>query len=266
MDISVIIPTYRPQNYLWDCLESLYNQSFSKNRFEVILILNGEREPFDGDIKRYINSLSELQINYIYSQVKGVSNARNLGLDVAKGEYIAFIDDDDYVSPNYLEELFKHAQKDVIPVCRPLSFLNGASEFNEYSITKEYDRYYKKNRLPFYIPKRFFNGPVYKLIHKDVIGNRRFDCRFRNGEDSLFMFLISDRMKYVEFADKSTIYYRRIRENSATQSKKAFGYSFVNYSKLIIEHTIICFKNYPNYNFRFYINSIIGRIKSIVLD
>ncbi len=266
MDISVIIPTYSPQNYLWECLDSLNNQSFSKERFEVILVLNGDKNPFESEIKAYIGSHQKLQINYIYTQNKGVSNARNIGLDTARGEYIAFIDDDDYISRNYLEELYKHARKDVIPVCRPLSFIDGTSEFETYNISKEYDRYHDKGRLPFYIPKRFFNGPVYKLIHKDVIGNRRFDERFKNGEDSLFMFLISDRMKYVEFADESATYFRRIRQNSATQSKKPFGYSFLNYSRLIVEHTKIYFSDYSNYYLGFYLNSIIGRIKSIILD
>lgn len=266
MDISVIIPTYSPQNYLWECLDSLNNQSFSKERFEVILVLNGDKNPFESEIKAYIGSHQKLQINYIYTQNKGVSNARNIGLDTARGEYIAFIDDDDYVSPNYLEELYKHAGVDVIPVCRPLSFVDGASKYEVYNITKEYDRYANKKRLPFYIPKRFFNGPVYKLIHKDVIGDRRFDERFKNGEDSLFMFLISDRMKYVEFADESAIYYRRIRANSATQSKKPFGYSFFNYSRLMVIHSVIFLRDYPNYNLSFYVNSIVGRIKSIILD
>lgn len=266
MKISVIVPTYRPGSYLRECLDSLVKQSFDHSCYEVIVVLNGEKQVYEDKILEYIKGHKDVNFNYLYSSTPGVSKARNLGLDAAKGEYIAFIDDDDYISQNYLEELYKHAGNNIIPVCRPLSFVDGTSVYEKYAITKDFDRFHQDGRLPFYIPKRFFNGPVYKLIHRDVIGNRRFDERFKNGEDSLFMFLISDKMEYVEFAAESAIYYRRIRQNSATQSKKPFGYSFLNYSRLIIEHTIIYFKNYPHYNFRFYISSIIGRIKSIILD
>ena len=266
MKISVIVPTYRPGSYLRECLDSLVKQTFDHSCYEVIVVLNGEKQDFEAGILEYIKSYHDVNFKYLYSSIPGVSKARNLGLDAAKGEYIAFIDDDDFISQNYLEELYRHASNDIIPVCRPLSFMDGASVYEEYPVTKEYDRFHDKVRLSFYIPKRFFNGPVYKLIHRDVIGDRRVDERFKNGEDSLFMFLISDRMKYVEFAADSAVYYRRIRQNSATQSKKPFGYSFLNYSRLIVEHTIIYFRNYPHYNFRFYINSIIGRIKSIILD
>ena len=266
MEISVIIPTYNPGAYLIDCLESITYQTMNPARFEVIIVLNGEKQGYEEKILEYIGKHSNINFVYLYSSIPGVSKARNMGLDAAKGEYVAFIDDDDYVSRCYLEELYKHASKDVIPVCRPLSFKDGTSDYEEYSITKEYDRYCANSRLPFFIPKRFFNGPVYKLIHRKIIGNRRFDNRFKNGEDSLFMFLISDRMKYVEFAADSAIYYRRIRPNSATQSKKPFGYSFINYSRLILVHSVIYFKNFPKYNFNFFINSIIGRIKSIIID
>lgn len=266
MDISVIIPTYKPESYLWECLDSLTSQTLSYEQYEIIVVLNGERNPYEIEIENYIQKHLEVNIQYYYSPLPGVSNARNIGLDNAKGDYVAFVDDDDFVSKNYLEELLKHADVDTIPVCRPLSFIDGTQDYYAYNITRDFDKYSGETRVPFYKPKRFFNGPVYKLIHKDVIGSRRFDVRFKNGEDSLFMFLISDKMKYVEFADSSAIYYRRIRTNSATQSKKAFGYSFRNYTKLIFVHTKIFFGGFPRYNFLFYLNSVLGRVKSIILD
>lgn len=264
--ISVIIPSYKPKEYLWDCLDSLRSQTFSKDSFEVLIILNGCCEPYYGEIEVYLHKHNELKCRLIQTDTGGVSNARNIGLDESKGDYICFIDDDDFVSPNYLEELLKHASLDTIPVCRPLSFEDGTQQYSDYNITKDYDKYCTLKKVPFFKPKRFFNGPVYKLIHRDVIGERRFDTRFKNGEDSLFMFLISDRIKYVEFTDKSVIYYRRVRPNSATQSKKPFGYSMKNYSKLMAVQTGIFFKGIPRYNLRFYVSSLVGRVKSIILD
>ncbi len=264
--ISVIIPSYKPGDYLWECLVSLRLQIFPKDQFEVLLILNGCDVPYSDKINKYIEENLGFNIHLIQTNKPGVSNARNIGIENSKGEYIAFLDDDDFISPNYLEELYKHAGVDTIPVCRPLSFIDGTKVYSEYNITKDYDKYCNKGRVPFYKPRRFFNGPVYKLIHRSIIGDRRFDTRFKNGEDSLFMFLISDKIKYVEFADKTTVYYRRVRQNSATQSKKPFGYSIKNYTKLMGVQTAIFLKGVPRYNFWFYLRSMEGRLKSILFD
>ena len=56
MKISVIIPTYKPKEYLWECLDSLYNQTLSKQDFEVLLVLNGCDEPYKSNIRKYINN------------------------------------------------------------------------------------------------------------------------------------------------------------------------------------------------------------------
>ena len=107
MEISVIIPTYKPQDYLWRCLDSLDGQTLAKDKFEVILVLNGCKEPYDGEIKNYAVNHSQLPLDYIQTDKGGVSNARNIGIDAANGDYITFIDDDDYVSPRYLEALLE---------------------------------------------------------------------------------------------------------------------------------------------------------------
>ena len=107
--ISVIIPTYKPDYTLYECLDSLNNQSFDKNQFEILLILNGDRHPYEQEISNYI-STSLLKINYFYCSEKGVSNARNFGIKVANGEYITFIDSDDWVSENYLDGLLKRSK------------------------------------------------------------------------------------------------------------------------------------------------------------
>ena len=118
MYISVIIPTYKPKAYLWECLDSLIIQSFPKEDFEVILVLNGCDEPYKSAIENYISTkMQRMNINFINTKQGGVSNARNLGLDVARGKYITFIDDDDYISSSYLQDLFNIANRDTISLC-----------------------------------------------------------------------------------------------------------------------------------------------------
>ena len=111
--ISVIIPTYLPKDYLWECMDSLENQTLSKDEFEVILVLNGEREPYESNIRKKLHEYTFTN-KLLYSTPNGVSRARNLGLDHAQGQYICFIDDDDWVSDSYLEELLSRANANSI--------------------------------------------------------------------------------------------------------------------------------------------------------
>ena len=126
MKISVIIPTYKPQDYLWECLNSLVAQTFPKEDFEVILVLNGCCEPWKSNIQQYIDArMQGMNVNYIQTDEGGVSNARNIALDFAKGDYVTFIDDDDLISPTYLEELYEKAAPDTVSLCYPYAFNDG---------------------------------------------------------------------------------------------------------------------------------------------
>ena len=85
--ISVIIPTYKPKDYLWECLDSLSCQTIEKSKFEVLIILNGCNEPYNTQIIKYIESQQNVQWRLFQTDEPGVSNARNIGLDKAEGEY-----------------------------------------------------------------------------------------------------------------------------------------------------------------------------------
>lgn len=264
MLISVIIPSYKPKRYLWECLNSLIEQTFSKNDFEVILILNGCDDPYKAEIEEFISTkMLGMNVKFIHTLQGGVSNARNIGLDQACGEYITFIDDDDYVSSEYLSELYQHANSDVISLCYPLAFYDGQLEKFPYRITKQYNKYNRTSKLPFYKVRRYFDGPVYKLLHRSIISDRRFDINYKNGEDTLFMFLISDKIKYVNFTSRSAIYYRRVRLGSATSSITTKD-NISNLLHLIYEYTNIFINGICRYNFYFYFTRILGAIRSIL--
>ncbi|MCK9220806.1 MAG: glycosyltransferase family 2 protein [Bacteroidales bacterium] len=262
MNISVIIPSFKPKEYLWECLHSLEVQSFPKENFEVLLVLNGCNEPYNGQIKTFLDT-SNLNVNYIQTNTPGVSNARNIGLDEAKGDYICFIDDDDFVSPLYLEELYLKAKPDIVSLCRPLAFTDGKEDYHTYLITRDFDSNYSLGKIPFYRSKKFFSGSVYKLIYKDIICDRKFDTRFKNGEDSIFMFLISDRLKYVDFTSSNAIYYRRNREGSAVASRNQKSV-VSNRCKMIFEYTKIFFSNLGKYRFIFYVSRLLASLRVII--
>ena len=105
MKSTIIIPTYQPGEYIYECLGSITKQTLPAADFETIIILNGPKEPYYTQIKEYVDKYDSHNFTFIYTNVPGVSNARNVGLDNAKGEYITFVDDDDIISSEYLEEL-----------------------------------------------------------------------------------------------------------------------------------------------------------------
>ncbi len=267
MKISVILPSYKPQSYLGECLESLANQTFSSSDFEILLILNGCDEPYRSYIKEFIKDKDMHNVCLIQTNKSGVSNARNIGLDQARGDYVTFIDDDDYVSPSYLKELYEKASPDTISLCYPYAFNDGESDIQlpHYYITRAYNysvRQTGKLRLSSKI-RKYFSSPCMKLIPMNFIQGRRFDMRFKNSEDSLFMFLISDRFRYFAITSPKAIYYRRYRLESAVMARRPFNVRLKNSFHICLAFSRIYFGNIYQYNTVFYLTRILGQLKSL---
>lgn len=261
MKISVIVPTYKPKEYLWECLDSLVAQTLPGSEWELLLVLNGCCEPWRTQIEQYIGSkMQGMNVVFVQTDTPGVSNARNIALDRARGEYITFIDDDDYVSPSYLEELYAKVSPNTISLCYPYAFNDGNPEVQlSYGITDAYE-YCKKNSCDSISSRvrKYFSGPWMKLIPMSFIQERRFDVRFKNGEDCIFMFLLSDRYKKMSFTSRNAIYYRRFREGSAVTTKRSKKEVILNSLKCMNEYTKIFFRG--NYSVYFYLSRIIAEL------
>lgn len=266
MKITVIVPSYKPQAYLWECLDSIYNQTFSKTDYELVLVLNGCCEPYNSQIKDWLSMHKDLQVQYIQTDEGGVSNARNIALDNVKGEYVTFIDDDDLISPMYLEELYEEVAPDTVSLCYPYAFNDGERDPQlPYSITDAYDYCTQHNcRSLTSRVRKFFSGPCMKLIPMSFIQGRRYDVRFKNGEDSLFMFLISDKVDKISFTSKNAVYYRRYRIGSAVMVKRSIWNVTQNQIKLIKEYSKIFFRHPFEYSVNFYLTRIFGALRVIL--
>lgn len=263
MKISVIVPTYKPQAYLWECLDSIYNQTFHKSDYELVLVLNGCNEPYNTQILDWLSKHKDLNVQFFQIDTGGVSNARNIALDNAKGEYVTFIDDDDLISTAYLKELYEKATPDTVSLCYPYAFNDGDIEKQlPYSITKAYDYICKhKCKKLSSMARKFFSGPCMKLIPMSFIHDRRYDVRFKNGEDSLFMFLISDKIDKVSFTSKDAIYYRRFRENSACTRSKTKREIIANKMNMIKAYISIYLRKPQKYSLLFFITRLLGALR-----
>lgn len=265
MKISIIVPTYKPQAYLWECLDSIYNQTFPKTDYEVLLVLNGCNEPYNAQIKEWLSEHPDLQVQYFQTDEGGVSNARNIALDNVKGEYVTFIDDDDYISMNFLESLMLVADENTIAIACPHAFKDGHEDVKvRYPLTDMYSRLYSDKKYSPSKVRRYFSGPCMKLFPKSFIQGRKFDTRFSIGEDGLFMFLISDRFEYIRFASADAIHYRRYRDNSlitSPRTKKQVRENSINLLKVMLGYFV---RSPIKYNLKFSMLQIASVLKSII--
>ncbi len=264
MQISVVIPTCKPQSYIWKCLDSLESQTMNKKEFEVVIVLNGCDEPYHSQIAEYISEHPQLQIRFLHTPVSGVSHARNTGIKSAIGKYICFIDDDDYVSDDYLQLLFNEASYGCIPLGNFLNFYDEKPDvfFDDY-ISKGYKKICGKKNLSIWDVKVYMNVLVCKLIPRDICLKEEFNTLFSRGEDSLYMFSISRFFHTYKAASADAVYYRRIRSASATHTerfpqmiKRGFLFSW----KILR----IWLKHPSQYNFFFFISRCLAIWKAAV--
>lgn len=105
--ISVIVPVYNVEKVLYHCIDSILNQSFVD--FEILLVNDGSTDNSGRICDKYAEK--DTRVKVIHKQNGGVSSARNAGIEAAQGEYICFVDSDDYLESNYLKELIETKKK-----------------------------------------------------------------------------------------------------------------------------------------------------------
>lgn len=264
MKISVIIPTFKPQGYLWECLDSLLAQTLPMDKFEVLVVLNGSKEPYYEQIADYaIRHAGCLNIKILYTSEGGVSNARNIGLDNAKGRFIAFIDDDDRVSPTYLEEMLSKADDNTIIISNTYNYCESEPDVLLSGRTTELHGVLSaKGKTSLKSSRRFFFTVWMKLIPAAIIAGRRFDPKFAVGEDGIFMFRISDKIKFTDFTSGNAIYYHRLRIDSAMANQTDNGWlkRMWNDIKMICAYTQIYINGLRRYSLHFFLTRIRGSI------
>jgi len=262
MDLSIIIPTYKTGEYIKETIESIARQDLFGYEIEIIMILNGEKEPYFS----LLNDINKpFPYKIIYTQVKGVSNARNIGIAEAKGRYLMFLDDDDLLSENYIGAILSNVKdENTVYISNVLCFKEGIKEYYKDYIGKFIDKHTNgnKNKKNFSISRysKLMSSSCFKLIPKKIIDNTRFNTSLSISEDALFMFEISKNIKNIQICD-SIFYYRRVRKNSALKIKKSSILHIRNYLKFVSSLTIVYLKNIFRLNFYFYLNRLMASTK-----
>lgn len=255
MKISVIIPTYKPQSYLWECLESLRNQTMDHSNFEVLLVLNGCCEPYQSQIKEFLSKHDMNNVRFFQTDKPGVSNARNMALDNATGQYITFLDDDDIISKNYLLSLSEKADEKTLVVSDVKVFNESIFQSSNDYISEAFRRFKTNEKSSIFLKRSFLSSSCCKIIPKAMIGDFRFNPLLKIGEDSLFMFSISKNIKEIKLADDA-IYYRRCRSGSASRSEKTISHKMKICFTQITEYIRLYLKSPFQYNFFLFLSRL----------
>lgn len=261
--ISVIIPSYRPGNYIWKCLDSLNEQTLSKSEFEVIIVLNGCNEPYVEFLSKGISNYPGLQIRLLHTEVGGVSNARNIGLDNARGEYIAFIDDDDWVSPIYLKDMLSMVKENSIVASNEIDYNEDTEAEGASYITRAYQRCKAHGCVSLFKGRSLMSSSCCKLIPQSVIDGKRFDTSFTLSEDSLFMTSISSKVKTIIPSDERCIYYRRVHQTSASR-KAPLSIRRNQVKRLVRANIKLYLQDVVNNDLLFFISRIVAAMLKLI--
>ena len=181
--ISIIVPIYKAEKYIHRCIDSILAQSHTD--FELLLIDDGSPDNCGAICDEY--AAKDSRVRVFHKENGGVSSARNLGLDHAQGEWITFVDIDDYVHPDFLASLY--AQHDADLIVGSFQMVNSKEEWDTILEDCFYDKtQFSKNVIDLSL-KIHFHTPWTKLYRNDIIvGNHlRFDEKMHSSEDWLFV-------------------------------------------------------------------------------
>lgn len=264
MEISVIIPTYRPAAYLWQCLDSLCAQTLPSDCFEVVLVLNGCQNPYEENIGNYLRG-KDIHVNFLQTDVPGVSHARNMGLDYARGKYVAFIDDDDWISPDYLKSLLEKAAEGRIVAADVRSYIEEKECYStSHFLSKAYALYRRNGEAGGIMAGRsLLSSACCKLIPREMIGKMRFDTRIPLGEDAFFMASISKNMEELVLASEDACYYFRIRKNSSSHKERPYRERAGIVCRLCRSYARLYLSDMRHYDFLFITSRIVATLRRL---
>ncbi len=255
--VSIIIPVYNVEKYLEKCLISLINQTLKE--IEIICVNDGSTDNSRAILEQF--QLKDKRIKILNQENLGVSQARNNGINIAQGEYIGFVDSDDYVDNDYFEKLYNSAKKFNAEV--------AAGDLRKEKNNKIYKKRfnYKKEELFIkpadkiknaYIPK--YNYTCNKIYKRDSLLN--LNLPFENGryyEDILWSVKAIYYLKGFVTVPNTYYFYNRNNENSichhqTTKYLEDKLYADQELLSFLVEHNIPILLNirkskYTNFKF-----------------
>lgn len=203
--ISIIVPIYNVEKYLDECVKSIVNQTY-KN-LEIILVDDGSPDSCPQKCDEW--SAKDKRIKVLHKPNGGLSDARNAGIEASKGEFIMFVDSDDFVKDNIVGNLYSLLIKTTADVtcCGIFKYKNGESYpvYNEY--IKSDVSFTGLEQLKNILNLRTDFSAWGKLYRREAIGNHRF-IKGRYNEDIIFLFELYQSCNLISYTNNRFYYYR----------------------------------------------------------
>lgn len=224
--VSIIVPVYNAEKYLKRCLESIINQTY-KN-IEVILVDDGsvDKSPEICDEYKELDN----RVKVIHKENGGASSARNIGLDAVNGEFVCFVDSDDWIEKNMIEVLLKKLKESNVDIvrCNTCELDNQVKESWTETRDKVIDNVLNGN----------ISAYVYLLIVKyEIVKNIRFNENILLMEDTLFLLNILIKECKINFINEKLYHYEMnnggLTLSTRNAKNKIFG--LIEYKNKVIE-------------------------------
>lgn len=215
--ISVIVPVYNVAPYLEIALDSIRYQSYQN--LEIILINDGSTDDSSSICKKYLNQ--DLRFKYIYQENAGLSAARNTGIAAASGEYITFVDSDDWLDTSAIEILYRNLKKyDADIAAGNYNMYNDSKqEFSFKVFDSDYrEQVYVDKEIMYQFAKQEMKDMAWactmmKLYKMDLFAGLRFPLG-KNVEDNFVIYKVFLKAKRVVHVEKAIYWYRVGREST----------------------------------------------------
>lgn len=220
--ISIIIPIYNDDQYLGRCLSSVMKQTY--HNIEIVLVDDGSTDQSLVICQQYVNR--DPRFKLIVQANQGVSAARNTGLSYATGDYICFVDGDDFINPDYCSSLFHHLRNDDADIavnsyifCRKGKYyviLQPAPNDSSYNRVYSPTEWLRQTRDNFdvFLPVIMWG----KLFKRPLFDEVRFPVNLTIAEDAATIWLLYLRAHRISFFNKATYFYCA-HEQSAVHTK-----------------------------------------------
>lgn len=264
LKLSVIMPVYNVEKYLPKCLDSLTGQTLKE--IEIICINDGSSDSSSEILNRY--AARDNRITVINQENQGQGNARNCGINLAKGEYIAFVDSDDWLENNAFEILYEKAKKfdaDIVEFNYNEIFeCSGQIKKHNYSIKLPENKVYN-----YKITKKYLFGTISvswnKIYKRDFINE--YNIRFGSGrraQDGVFAIKAKVYAQKIIFENKP-LYNYNIRQSSSVNSSSSkqleLFQSLADIKKFLIEENL--YKTYKSDALKDFIKTISSTYNSL---
>lgn len=214
--VSVIVPVYNVEKYLDRCVESIINQTYKS--IEIILVDDGSTDQSPRMCDEWMNKDNRVKV--IHKINGGLSSARNAGLEIMCGEYVCFIDSDDYIEPNMIDLMLDSIKKDDFELCIcNMKYVDENSNVIGRESTKPI-MLYGNDIIVAFLENKYFNSysACNKLYKTSVINENAmcFDESIKWGEDWPFNYLYFKRISKLISIERSLYNYLKKRDGSIT--------------------------------------------------